>query len=224
MSALLERLKSAEQARESAARQAYGDLVAQLTHGTEDPMLGDVEAILDAAGKSASDLSSDVAAMQHRNGLRDVIAESEAAQIEKRDLVEQIEAAGAKLEAAKAAYESTVWPLKVRVADIDGLAQRAADATRQLRAGCNDEQLLSGERTVRHSLEQLNARIRAQTELVRRVRENHARLAAVDKSSAETRAKAERLKVEQEKLTAMRSEQTGLVAELDDIATAKVNA
>lgn len=224
MSAILEKLTAAERARESVAREAYCDLVQQIASDTALQPLCDVQEILSAAGKSTAELSADVSKATHRNELRAKVAEAEAAAVERQQLLEQIEATTATLEAAKRGYDATVRPLQLRLAEINQLAMEAAAAKRELVTQCADDDLLAREQSNRNSLQRLDAMIREQRGLVCRVKSNLDQLVRADADAAETAAKRERWEAETAKLDAMRAEQAALVAESNEIVEAKIDA
>ena len=125
MSTVLEELRAAEENARQAADEAFEALSLQISAGTDDPSLDDVQSVLASAGKSAADLTARVADHKYRQELRDRLAEIVGAEEEVPKLREQIAEIEREIERARLAGIAMARPLHIRLQEISAmLAQK----------------------------------------------------------------------------------------------------
>ena len=132
MSTVLELLSAQESARQEEAERNYTDIVRRLAVGDDDPTLDEVQDVLEAIGKTSSDLQRAVSTQRYINSRRAKIQASEEAELERKEIELKVAAAKAILDAAQQSYLATLRPLNFRISQINQLAMDAQTAESEL--------------------------------------------------------------------------------------------
>ncbi len=125
--------------RKQRAASDYKGLVATLVADKKVPDVASIEATLRDAGKSVEDLESDVKAAKRRNDLRAQVAQADELLKERPAIDEQIAKAKAALQKAQEVHDSSVAPLRQRIATINDAQHAASLAESELQRSTSDE-------------------------------------------------------------------------------------
>ncbi len=125
MSSIIETLVGSLENRRAKAQAAYAEFVRIIASDSKPPKTEDVEATLQASGRSIEDLQTDVATAKRRNDLRGQIKLAAELQAERPDIDAAIGKAAAKLQAAQDQFDQAVAPLRAKI-DATNSAQHSA--------------------------------------------------------------------------------------------------
>ena len=140
---VLEKLRALESAKSADAQKAYDALVVRMEAGNDDPDLAEVQRVLADAGKTSSDLISDVSRLRRRNDLRAKIAELHAGRLKRVEIHQQIAELDAAWTKAHEAHLAAVHPLQMQLADLNQAEIVGSNYERDLRESCKNETVLS---------------------------------------------------------------------------------
>jgi len=117
----------------------YKALVKTVANEGKLPKTEEIEATLQAAGKSVEDLEADVKAAKRRNDLRAQIAMADALQKERPAIDAAIAKAAATLAKAQEVHDAAVAPLRQRIDAINNAHHSASMAASELQRTTPDE-------------------------------------------------------------------------------------
>jgi hypothetical protein len=112
--ATLERVETKHRERQAEAEQAYLNLAGLIANGGDEPDAGATADILSRAGKDLNDLRQLVRTLEHRQVLRNELAEAARLETETPGIVEQMHELTATFEAARIQFENAIAPLRSR--------------------------------------------------------------------------------------------------------------
>lgn len=136
---LFNEIAERETRRNEAVAADYRELVVALAAGHFEIELENVERVLGSAGKTSADLQRDVQRRIERDRLRDVISKSAAAERERPVIMEKIQRAQEKLQAAQQEFHVTTCPWRFRLDEINQLSLECQSAQRRLQDGARSE-------------------------------------------------------------------------------------
>jgi hypothetical protein len=225
MSTVIDNLAAKERQRTAAATAAYKNLIVACASGNE-PSEDDIAAVLDAADKSAFDLSREVEVVRRRREQQAELIALVAEENRIPELRKQVADSHAEYERAKAAAVAFQQPLldEIRIIQ-DRVRNSKIRLERELRDGCPDETILAKEAAIAKALHENEIATGDADDRLHRASSELGSGKFDGDQNADTRkvltARLERATADVERL---KRERTELIAQREEIELARINA